>query len=144
MSTATDIAFDPFAPGFTDDPYPHYAALRTQRPVEQHAFGFWVLWRHADVDALLRGRLSVEDHNAGPSPMRDLLEEVYGEDSTRRGEGLSMLDRDPPDHTRLRRLVSSAFTPRRVESLTPLIEELVEGSLDQLADASGGNLIDVL
>ena len=145
MTTATDPVFDPFAPGFTEDPYPQYARQREARPVEHHELGFWVLWRHADVDALLRARLSVEDRNASNAgPMHELYEQVYGEDQGGRRGGLSMLDRDPPDHTRLRRLVSSAFTPRRIEALAPQITALVDEALDRLAADGGGNLIDVL
>jgi cytochrome P450 len=145
MTTAADPVFDPFAPGFTEDPYPQYARQRESRPVERHELGFWALWRHADVDALLRARLSVEDRNAsGSGPLQELYQEVYGPDEARRRGGLSMLDRDPPDHTRLRRLVSSGFTPRRVEELTPQITGLVDEALDRLADRGGGNLIDLL
>lgn len=143
MTVAPGVGFDPFAEGFTDDPYPHYAQLRTHRPVEQHVMGFWALWRYDEVAAMLRGRHSVEDRNAGPSPIRDLMVAAYG-DTGRRAGGLSMLDRDPPDHTRLRRLVSAAFTPRTVEGLTPLVERLVEESLDRLAEAAQGNLIDLV
>ncbi len=55
-----------------------------------------------------------------------------------------MLDRDPPDHTRLRRLVSKAFTPRAIEALRPRITELVDGMLDQMAQARRVDLVDAL
>ena len=108
--------FDPFAPGFTDDPYPQYAALRAAAPVYQHPLGFWLLTCYDDVSWLLRASLSVEDRNIAASPLLELREQVYGEQGARPG-GVSMLDRDPPDHTRLRRLVSKAFTPRAVQAL---------------------------
>src|SRR6516165_10822776 len=101
--------FDPFAPGFTDDPYPQYAAV----PVYQHPLGFWLLTCYDDVCWLLRAGLSVEDRNIAASPLVELREQMYGEQATR-PTAVSMLDRDPPDHTRLRRLVSKAFTPRAV------------------------------
>ena len=53
--------FDPFAPGFTDDPYPQYAVLRAAAPVYQHPLGFWLLTCYDDVAWLLRASLSVED-----------------------------------------------------------------------------------
>ena len=54
--------FDPFAPGFTDDPYPQYAALRDKAPVYHHPMGFWLLSHYDDVSWLLRAPgLSVED-----------------------------------------------------------------------------------
>jgi len=122
--------FDPFAPGFTDDPYPQYAALRAGAPVYQHPIGFWLLTRYEDVSWLLRAGLSVEDRNITDRRLLDLREQMYGEQATARSRGVSMLDRDPPDHTRLRRLVSKAFTPRAVQALEPRITELVDGMLD--------------
>ena len=94
--------FDPFAPGFTDDPYPQYAALRATVPVYQHPFGFWLLTCYEDVSWLLRASLSVEDRNIAASPLLELREQMYGEEAAR-PRGVSMLDRDPPDHTLLRR-----------------------------------------
>jgi len=140
------VAFQPFSTAFTDDPYPHYAELRAEAPVEEHALGFWALWRHADVTEVLRARLSVEDRNVTSfGPMRAVYDEIYREANTgRRGEGMSMLDRDPPDHTRLRRLVSRAFTPRRIETLVPVVESLVDGALDRIADGGEVDLIETL
>ncbi|HVX69225.1 MAG TPA: cytochrome P450 [Mycobacteriales bacterium] len=140
------LSFQPFDPGFTVDPYPHYAALRTAVPVEQHEYGFWALWRYRDVDDLLRSKMSVEDRYVTEhGPLRDVYDEIYSEaDHGRRGGGLSMLDRDPPDHTRLRRLVAKAFTPKTVEGLGPVIDTLVEDALDRIEDLGSVNLIDEL
>ncbi len=135
--------FDPFAPGFTDDPYPQYATLRAEAPVYQHPLGFWLLTRYDDVSWLLRAGMSVEDRNVADSPMQQLREQLYGDDLSRSG-GLSMLDRDPPDHTRMRRLVSKAFTPRAVEALRPRIAELVDGMLDAARLKGRVDLVDAL
>lgn len=144
--TQAAVSFQPFEPGFTTDPYPTYAALREGAPVEEHEFGFWALWRHRDVSELLRSKMSVEDRNVTTfSPMRGRYEEIYREaERSRRGGGMSMLDRDPPDHTRLRRLVSKAFTPRTVDALTPMVERLVAEALDRIEDEGTVNLIDAL
>src|SRR5436190_6916567 len=89
--------FNPFTPGFVEDPYPHYAELRATNPVEQHELGFWALWRHADVAEVLRARMSVEDGKvASPGPMAAVYEEAYAEAGLTGGVQ-SMLDRDPPD-----------------------------------------------
>src|SRR5260370_12247666 len=94
-----------------------------------------MLTRYDDVCWRLRADLSGEDRNvAADSLLRQLREEVYGNELPR-AEAQSMLDRDPPDHTRLRRLVSKAFTPRAIEALRPRITELVDGMLDQMAQA---------
>jgi len=120
--------FDPFAPGFTDNPYPQYATMREAAPVYEHPLGFWVLTRYEDVSWLLRAGLSVEDRNVGAGPFKQLREQLGGEGPAM--DGLSMLDRDPPDHTRLRKLVSKAFTPRAIQALQPRIAELVDAMLD--------------
>ena len=135
--------FDPFAPGFTDDPYPQYAALRAQAPVYQHPIGFWLLTRYDDVSWLLRAALSVEDRNIRDGPFLELREQLRGDEIPRSG-GVSMLDRDPPDHTRLRRLVSKAFTPRAVQALRPRITELVDGMLDAAERERRVDLVDAL
>jgi cytochrome P450 len=133
--------FDPFAPGFTDDPYPHYAAVRAVAPVYHHPLGFWLLTGYEDVAWLLRAGLSVEDRNVADSPLRELREATYGEQGVPVG-GLSMLDRDPPDHTRLRKLVAKAFTPRAVQALRPRITELVDDMLGAVARAGRADLVD--
>jgi cytochrome P450 len=135
--------FDPFAPGFTDDPYPHYAAVRAAAPVYQHPFGFWLVTRYEDVSWLLRAPgMSVEDRNMADGPMQQLREATYGDSAE--VSAMSMLDRDPPDHTRLRKLVSKAFTPRAIEALRPRITELVDGMLDTMARQRRVDLVDAL
>ncbi len=135
--------FDPFAPGFTDDPYPQYAALRAQAPVYRHPFGFWLLTRYDDVSWLLRAGLSVEDRNVDRRTVPRAPRPDVRRPSARVGQA-SMLDRDPPDHTRLRRLVSKAFTPRAVEALRPRITSLVDGMLDAIDEQGSVDLVDAL
>jgi cytochrome P450 len=134
------FVFDPFAPGFTDDPYPQLERLRSRAPVHENPLGFWILGRYDDVSALLRSGHSVEERHAGPGPLRELNEAVLG-DREERMNGLSMLDKDPPDHTRLRRLVSKAFTPRSVAALEPRVVDLVDEALDRIADAGSVDLV---
>jgi len=137
--------FDPFAPGFTDDPYPQYAVMRAQAPVYEHPFGFWLLSGHDEVSWLLRAGLSVQDDNvASDSLLRQMRDQMYGGDESPRATAVSMLDRDPPDHTRLRRLVSKAFTPRAIQALRPRITELVDGMLDGMAGQAQVDLVDAL
>jgi cytochrome P450 len=136
--------FNPFEPGFTDDPYPQYARLRAAAPVYDHPFGFWLLTGYEDVAGLLRAPgLSVEDRNVAPGPLTDLRNQLRG-DTQPRVDGVSMLDRDPPDHTRLRRLVTKAFTPRAIAALQPRIEELVDGMLAAAAAQGQADLVDAL
>jgi cytochrome P450 len=135
--------FDPFAPGFTDDPYPQYAALRAAAPVYQHPLGFWLLSCYDDVSWLLRSSLSVEDRHIAAGPLLELREQMYGEEAAR-PRRVAMLYRDPPDHTRLRRLVSKAFTPRAVQALGPRITGLVNGLLDAAEREGRVDLVDAL
>ena len=144
MTETALASFNPFAPGFTDNPYPHYAELRRANPVEQHELGFWALWRYSDVFEVLRARLSVEDGKVrNQGPMASVYEQVAAEEGFT-GGAQSMLDRDPPDHTRLRKLVSQAFTPRTIQQLEPTVERLVDEALDGMADAGECNLVDAL
>jgi cytochrome P450 len=142
--TAPAPLFDPFAPGFTDDPYPQYARMRSQAPVYEHPFGFWLITRYEDVSWLLRAGMSVQDDNvATDSVLRQLRDQMYDRERPV-ASSRSMLDRDPPDHTRLRKLVSKAFTPRAIQALRPRITELVDGMLDDIAARRRVNLIDAL
>src|SRR5438105_1773998 len=79
--------------------------------------------------------LSVEEARAKPTVLDQFADEVLGTDRDRDLGTRAMLNRDPPDHTRLRKLVSKAFTPRRIESLRPRVQDLVDESLDRAAEA---------
>jgi cytochrome P450 len=135
------VVFNPFAPGFDADPYPHYREMRELDPVHQHPLGFWFLTRYDDVTQLLRSGLSVEDRNLSDGPISDQFRAFAGERNT---VTLSMLDRDPPDHTRLRKLVMKAFTYRAIAALEPMVERLVDDALDRIADGGQVDLVDEL
>jgi len=137
------VAYNPFEPGYAENPYPQYKALREADPVHQTPFGVWGLFRYDDVLHFLRDpSLSVEDAKAKPTPLTEYMEEVLADRVGDREQGSrAMLNRDPPDHTRLRKLVSKAFTPRRIEELRPRVQELVDGYLDKAAAAGGMELV---
>jgi cytochrome P450 len=133
--------FNPLEPGFTTDPYDQYARLREHDPVHHSALGMWVLSRHEDVNRLLRDpSTSVDRDNAPDSDRNANVAEAFGE---RRNRGTrAMLNADPPDHTRLRRLVSKAFTPRMVEGLRPRAQAVCDALLDEVDD--GGPDVDLV
>jgi cytochrome P450 len=112
-------AFNPMDPEFLADPYPTYHRLRDEDPVHHSPMDFWVLTRYEDVAAVLRDPRFIKE------PIVSMVAARFGV-SVPPGVGLSMLDRDPPDHTRLRSLVSKAFTPRVVEALRPRIQKMVD------------------
>jgi cytochrome P450 len=122
-------SFNPMDPEFLADPYPTYRRLRTEDPVHHSPLNFWVLTRYEDVVAVLRDPRFIKE------PLAAFVAARFGV-AVPPGVGVSMLDRDPPDHTRLRSLVSKAFTPRVVEGLRPRIQEIVD-SLITRAEAAG-------
>jgi cytochrome P450 len=141
VAVADDELFlNPFEPGFFDDPYAQYRRLRELRPVHQSPLGPWTLTRYDDVSRLLRDpSLSVEDANAAVDRRAGRFPD---DDEERRQRGsLAILNLDPPDHTRIRRLVSKAFTPRRVEELVPRVQRLVDGMLDAVETDGRMNVI---
>ncbi len=128
----TKIEFDPFEEGFAQDPYPQYRRLRETDPVHRTSLGPLLLTRWADVHQLLRNPgVSVEDRNATASSLRPTPVPSNAEHAERGNRAILRLD--PPDHTRLRRLVSKAFTPRSVAKLQPRVREMVDAILDDLA-----------
>jgi pimeloyl-[acyl-carrier protein] synthase len=130
-----DVSFNPMDPEFIADPYPTYHRLRAEDPVHLSPRGFWVLTRYEDVVLALR------DPRLAKEAILAFVAARYGVDVPP-GVGLSMLDRDPPDHTRLRGLVSKAFTPRVVEGLRPHIQEIVDRLLDDVVGAGSMDLIE--
>jgi len=123
-----EILFNPLLPEFHADPYPFYRRLREKEPVHQSPMGFWVLTRYEDCVAVLR------DQRFGREEFQQMLSSVYGDDSEKPQLPRSMLFRDPPDHTRLRALVSKAFTPRMIETMRDHIQEIVDRLLDRVQD----------
>jgi cytochrome P450 len=137
------VRFDPWNPEFVAHPYDVYARLREQEPVSYYEpTNQWLIARHADVDALLRDRrlgrtyLHLGTHEEfGREPWPDWHEPFW------RVVGAGLLDVEPPVHTRLRRLVSRAFTPRMVESLRPRIRRIATELAERFAERGGGDVI---
>jgi cytochrome P450 len=139
----SEVGFRPTDPAFIADPYPAYRRLREAHPILWNdETGQWLVSRHADVNRLLRDRrlgrtyLHQASHAefgrpeppAWHAPFHDLND-------------AGMLDMEPPDHTRLRRLVLKAFTPRTVEALRPRIGAIVDGLID---DFGGRGEVDLI
>ena len=114
-----------------EDPYPRYARLREIAPVVRADDGALVVTRHADCAAVVR------DPKLGHMP-KHMLDFIglgdWEEHPALRLLFTSILTLNPPDHTRLRRLVSTSFTARRVQRLRPAIERLVDELLDGLPE----------
>ncbi|MEV6680888.1 cytochrome P450 [Streptomyces erythrochromogenes] len=129
---------------FATDPYPAYAWLRENAPVHRtklpSGVDAWLVTRYADArQALADQRLSKNPaHHAEPAHAKGKT----GIPGERKAELMThLLNIDPPDHTRLRRLVSKAFTPRRVAEFTPRVQALTDHLIDQFAERGEADLI---
>lgn len=133
---ALSSGLDPFAPGFYDDPYAQYRHLRETEPVHHSPLGLWFLSRWADCHHVLRlPGTSVDERNSVLEGRNEALERAARDRGARRSK--SILGTDPPDHTRIRKLVSKAFTPRTVSRLEGRVAEVVDDRLDDAAHHDG-------
>jgi cytochrome P450 len=136
-----------FTPEFFQDPQSFQAALRADAParpvVTPNGFRVWIVSRYEEGRAVLADP-TVHKNGAG---MREVTAKNKVNDTEARefAADLSqhMLAMDPPDHTRLRRLVTKAFTARRIEQMRPRIEEITADLLGQLAAGDHVDLLDV-
>jgi hypothetical protein len=128
------LVYDPYAYEIHEDPYPTYARLREEAPVYRNdERGFWALSRHADVMAAFRDSerfsnshgVSVDPAASGPNAHRTM----------------SFLAMDPPQHGRMRGLVSRGFTPRRVAAMEDDIRALTIGHLEACLDGGGFDFV---
>jgi cytochrome P450 len=126
--------FDPFTPEFQADPFPLLRRLRNEDPVHRSAHG-WVLTRYTDVVAALRNR------SLGAAFDREAARAQLGDGAAFGYVSRRIHNFDPPDHTRLRSLVTKAFTVRRVEALRARIQEIADDLLDR---TDGAKTIDVI
>jgi cytochrome P450 len=132
------VDFDPTLPQVVANPYPVFAARRAVEPVGwSDALGEWVTFGHAEADAVLRhrglGRLWRLRWPDEPLPNYTLLHEH------------SLLENEPPTHTRLRRLVAAGFGRRQVERLRGRVTEIARGLARDVRDAAaGGSTVDLM
>lgn len=127
--------FNPAAPGMLSDPHTANRALREQKPVHfNEMIEAWIFTRYEDVDAVLMdNRFSAERDNAKTRLAEMARAQRANQDFGPFTRVPTMLGSDPPVHTRLRKLVSKAFTPRAVQQLRPRIQEIVDELLDAAA-----------
>jgi hypothetical protein len=139
QAATTAPLFNPLAPEFIRDPYPHYERLRNTDPMHLTPLGMYVASRHAEASLVLRDKRFGKDfverstRRYGPKIME---EPVF------RSMSHWMLQQDPPDHTRLRGLVVKAFTARRVEDMRPRIQQVVDQTLDRIEARGHMDLIE--
>ncbi|MBS1852460.1 MAG: cytochrome P450 [Acidobacteria bacterium] len=146
MSDVTDLSLDELlvSPQFLYDPYPVLRQLREQDPVHwSDSIGGWILTRYDDMVTTFRapnqysneGRLARAVEYL-PAPSRAKLKAFEDHYHTK-----GLLHSDPPDHTRIRALVTKAFTPRMVEAMRPRIQAMVDTVLDAYQPVGGMDVI---
>ncbi len=135
-----DVSFNPFDPEFRKSPHPFYDELRKFEPVHITPIGFVVITRYDDVVNTLRNNDFSRDielnANLPESPTRKFRRENE--------RSKSILNLDPPDHTRLRRLVSKSFTPSAIERLKHRIQQLVDDALTRATQTGQLELVEEL
>jgi cytochrome P450 len=138
---AAEIAhhFDParLPPEFYDDPYPTYAALREHAPLHRCADGTWFLTSYADLDRIYRARERVS------SDKKDVFAPKYGVESPLFAHHTtSLVFNDPPYHTRVRRQIVGALTPRVMKAIEPDLAALVERLIESMRQRGRFDLIE--
>ncbi|HEU5333711.1 MAG TPA: cytochrome P450 [Actinocrinis sp.] len=122
------------------DPYPYYEAARALGPVAHIDGPFYLVTGYEEANAALRspafGKLRADDPN---------ITAEIDEHPSLRSIGLSVLSANPPDHTRMRRLMAAVFTPRRTAGLEPAIDATVDRLLDEMAkEGADGSPVDFM
>ncbi len=136
--TASAPPLDLTDPAVVADPYAAFAAARTVAPVQWHeGLGLWLAFTHAEANAVLRDRrLGRIWRDKEPAERFGSFNLIHRN---------AILEMEPPDHTRLRRLISTAFARGHVERLRPWVEDLAGRLVDGLVERSGGTEpVDVL
>jgi cytochrome P450 len=137
--------FNPFTPQALADPYPMYRELLQHNPVSwSPVMEIWIYTRYADVDAILTVPGMSADRRTGNNRFARMAREQLERSTSPFNRAPTMLTTDPPDHTRLRGLVSKAFTPRAIENLRPRIQDIVNFLLDEAAEAGEMDLVKAL
>jgi len=131
MSATVASPFDVRDPAFLADPYPIFRHMRSAAPVYKAPLGRLFLTRYADCSLLLRDRRFAKEYTEP-----EALTRRFGPTASQEPAVVEMLHmmlmRDPPDHTRLRGLVTKAFTARRIEAMRASVQEMTDGLLDKV------------
>ncbi len=128
------IAFNPRDPAFIANPYPAYRHLRETTPVWRSPFGRTFLTRYEDSSLLMRDRRLGKDYTEPEALIRRFGQTAMQEPAVVELSHM-MLMRDPPDHTRLRGLVTKVFTARKIEEMRPGIQAITDRLIDKVARA---------
>jgi cytochrome P450 len=140
MSATQAPPFDVRDPAFLADPYPVFHKMRAAAPIFKGAFGRCFITRYDDTALLLRDRRFGKDYDNPDALMRRFGPTALQEPAVVQLTHM-MLMRNPPDHTRLRGLVSKAFTARRIEAMRSWVQDLTDRLLDKVIPLGRMDLI---
>lgn len=156
---ANTIDIDLFDPAFLADPYPTYRWLREESPVHRLGGNYWLVSRHDDIATVLKhpavysselgygGMMSGGGATRLPGADRDRQRALADSGMGVMMSGFAglrvLIATDPPDHTRLRRLVSKPFGPRTIWAMEPRVREICDTLVDELLDARVDGVADV-
>lgn len=135
------VDYNPFDPATIEDPYPVYRELREAAAVHHlEAFGLWAVCRYDDVVAVLRDPKTFSSADGWGRIFMQVLgrDFIYGQ-----GEGRNILAADPPVHTRIRKTVNRAFTPKMIQSWEPQVRAIVDEVLDEVEAKAEEGPVDI-
>jgi hypothetical protein len=131
------LSFDLNAIGadFFEDPFPTYRMLRELDPVHQNPDGTYLLTRYEDVAASFK-------HKAMSSDKKVAFKPKFGDSPLYTHHTTSLVFNDPPIHTRVRKLLSAAFTPRKLSELEPVVDRVIDDLLEELSGVGQFDLVE--
>lgn len=133
-----ELLFDPRDRAFLTSPFSTYKRMLEESPRYKSPYGGWILSRHRDCQIVL-------EHPAASHDPTNAETRAFTPTKRYRAQGQrSFLSMDPPDHTRLRGLVSKAFTPRMIDRLRPLMQQIVDEAIDRYSGPGEMEIIDDL
>ncbi|HEV7720920.1 MAG TPA: cytochrome P450, partial [Iamia sp.] len=132
-----EMEFDPYSEAFFEDPWDVYRWLRDEAPVYHHeGLGFWAVSRYADCVEVHRDTATFTSTRG--VTLDQMRSAAFGEVVD---QVASIIMMDPPVHERMRRLVSRAFTPRRIAEWEPVVRTVIGRHLDALAGSGGFDVV---
>ncbi|KAH2820925.1 hypothetical protein KXV85_002994, partial [Aspergillus fumigatus] len=127
---AAGFDLEKLTPEFYDDPYPTYRALRETEPVKRMRNGSYFLTRYDDLVT------AYKNTKAYSSDKKKEFAPKFGDTALYEHHTTSLVFNDPPAHTRVRRLIMGALSPRAIAEMEPYLVRLVDSLLDRIATTS--------
>ncbi|SJN59055.1 Biotin biosynthesis cytochrome P450 [Vibrio ruber DSM 16370] len=124
-----ELIFNPTDKDFLYNPYPFYRCLRCEDPIHYSSLGFWLVTRHKDIEDVLRNKFFGKNFGA---VLEKQLNTKIADEPALKMINLQVLMSNPPAHTRLRKLIMTAFVSSSIKKLQPMIEETANMLIDRV------------